>query len=284
MNMDKGYVIFVQAGEQKDYLSQAIALSQSIKIFNKINNVTLMTNCVLTSEQRKCFDSVIGIPGTDEAKTQDWKIQNRHKIYEASPYSETIVLDSDMLCLDSIDYWWNVLKNTDLYFTNEVKNYLGEKAKTNILYRKTFIKNNLPNIYCGMFYFKKTKYNNDFFAVLSEVMQNYKDYARKYCRDHIQQWCSLDVSTAITCKIMNHTNKITNSNLTFTHMKTRLQNWNVEENWLQDIPIAYDNKLNVKINNVVQKQLLHYVQDNFLTSELKEIIQNLWKEKTYNLA
>ena len=83
---------------------------------------------------------------------------------------------------------------------------------------------------------------------------------------------------------MKHTNKITNSNLTFTHMKTKLQNWNVEENWLQDIPIAYDNKLNVKINNVLQKQLLHYVQDNFLNSELKEIIQNLWKEKTYNLA
>ena len=74
--MNKGYLIFVQAGEQKDYLSQAIALSQSIKIFNKINNVTLMTNCVLTSEQRKYFDKIIGIPGTDEADTQDWKIQN----------------------------------------------------------------------------------------------------------------------------------------------------------------------------------------------------------------
>ena len=67
-------------------------------------------------------------------------------------------------------------------------------------------------------------------------------------------------------------------------MKTKLQNWNVEENWLQDIPVAYDNKLNLKINNVAQKQLLHYVQDNFLTKELKEIIQNLWKEKTYSLA
>ena len=30
-------------------------------------------------------------------------------------------------------------------------------------------------------------------------------------------------------------------------MKTKLQNWNVNENWLQDIPVAYDNKLNVKI-------------------------------------
>ena len=67
-------------------------------------------------------------------------------------------------------------------------------------------------------------------------------------------------------------------------MKSKFQNCNVNENWIQDIPVAYDNKLNIKINNVVQKQLLHYVQDNFLNSELKEIIQNLWKEKTYSLA
>lgn len=284
MNTTKGFLIFVQAGEQKDYLGQAVALSQSIKIFNKINSVTLMTNCVLTNEQRACFDKVVGIPGTDEASEQDWKIQNRHKIYQASPYKETIVLDSDMLCLDSIDYWWDILSNTDLYFTNHVKNFLGETPSTNILYRKTFLKNNLPNIYCGMFYFKRTPYNDKFFAVLSEVMQNYKKFARRYCREHIQKWCSLDVSTAITCKIIGHKNNIKNPKLTFTHMKTKLQNWNVDENWINEIPVAVDDNLNVKINNVTQKQLLHYVQDNFLNKDIKEIIQKLWKEKTYSLA
>lgn len=280
----KGYVIFVQASEQKDYLGQAVALAQSIKIYNTISDVSVITNCMLTDQQRECFDKVIKIPGDDEAKDQQWKIQNRHKIYQASPYGETIVLDSDMLCLDSIDYWWDILSNTDLYFTNHVKNFIGETPPTNMLYRKTFLKNNLPNIYCGMFYFKRTPYNDKFFAVLSEVMQNYKEYARKYCREHIQPWCSLDVSTAITCKIMGHKNNIKSPNLTFTHMKTKLQNWDVDENWLKEIPIAYDNNLNIKINNVKQKQLLHYVQDNFLNTDIKEIIENLWKEKTLNLA
>ena len=55
--------------------------------------------------------------------------------YIVVPYKETIVLDSDMLCLDSIDYWWDILSNTDLYFTNR-KNF-PEKL-TNMLYRKTF--------------------------------------------------------------------------------------------------------------------------------------------------
>ena len=123
MNTTRGYFIFVQASKQKDYLSQAIALAKSIKIFNEINNVSIMTNCVLTDAQRKCFDKVFDIPGNDEASAQDWKIQNRHKIYEASKYDETIVLDSDMLCLSSLDYWWNILAHTDLYFTNQVFEY-----------------------------------------------------------------------------------------------------------------------------------------------------------------
>ncbi len=284
MNTTRGYFIFVQASEQKDYLGQAVALAKSIKIFNEINNVSIMTNCVLTDAQRKCFDKVFDIPGNDEASEQDWKIQNRHKIYEASKYDETIVLDSDMLCLSSLDYWWNILAHTDLYFTNQVKNFMDETVVTHPLYRKTFIANDLPNIYCGMFYFKKTEYNNNFFALLSEVMQNYKKYSRMYCNEHKQQWCSLDVSTAITCKIMKFKNTITNKNLTFTHMKTRLQKWNVDENWIDEIPVAYDDNLQIKINNVVQKQLLHYVQDKFLNTELQQIIDRIWKEKTYSLA
>ena len=67
-------------------------------------------------------------------------------------------------------------------------------------------------------------------------------------------------------------------------MKTRLQKWNVDENWIDEIPVAYDDNLQIKINNVVQKQLLHYVQDKFLNTDLQQIIDRIWKEKTYSLA
>lgn len=278
MKPTKGFFIFVQHSSEKDYLSQAIALAKTIQIKNTINKVSIMTNCVLNEERRSCFDRIYNIPGVDEAESHSWKIHNRHKIYQTSPYDETIVLDSDMLCLDNIDHWWNILKNTDLHFTDSVKNFIGENMH-DTFYRKTFIKNNLPNVYCGMFYFKKNNFNNKFFSLLTHVMQNYEDYSIKHCRNHIQSWCSLDVSTAIVCKIMGIKNKVKHKELTFTHMKSKLQQWNVDEKWLKDIPIAYDQNLNIKINSVQQRGLLHYVQDNFLNKELKEIIDNLWKEK-----
>lgn len=279
MKTTKGYFVFVQASKQKDYLSQAVALAKSIQIHNSINKVSIMTNCVMTDEQKECFDRIYNIPGQDEAEKQDWKIQNRHKIYTTSPYDETIVLDSDMLCLDNIDYWWSILQHTDLYFTNSVRNFIGEQV-TNNFYRKTFVKNNLPNIYCGMFYFKKTIFNTKFFALLTHVMQNYDEFARQHCREHIQKWCSLDVATAITCKILSYKNTIYNKNLTFTHMKSKLQNWNVDENWMKEIPIAYDDNLNIKINSVSQNGLLHYVEDSFLNQDIKKTVDRLWKEKT----
>lgn len=283
MKTTKGYFVFVQASDKKDYLSQAIALAKSIQIHNTVNRVSIMTNCVMTEDQKQCFDRVYNIPGIDEAQSQDWKIQNRHKIYATSPYDETIVLDSDMLCLSNIDYWWKLLSQTDLYFTNSVCNFLGEEAHSDF-YRKTFVKNGLPNVYCGMFYFKKTEYNNKFFQLLSHVMQNYKEYALKYCGEHQQQWCSLDVATAIVCKILSFKNTIKHPDLTFTHMKSKLQNWNVDENWLIDIPVAHDNTLTVKINSVTQKRLLHYVQDAFLNCDIKQIVNKLWIEKTSTSA
>ena len=40
----------------------------------------------------------------DKAKDSDWKIENRYKAFELS-YDETIVLDSDVLVLDKIDWY-----------------------------------------------------------------------------------------------------------------------------------------------------------------------------------
>lgn len=283
MRDSRGFFIFVQHSEMKDYINQAVSLAKTIQLHNKINKVSIMTNCILTEEQKTCFDKIYNIPGIDEAESHKWKIHNRHKIYATSPYDETIVLDSDMLFLSNIDHWWDILHKTDLYFTDSVVNFLGETVN-DTFYRKTFVKNKLPNVYCGMFYFKKNNFNEKFFNLLTHVMHNYEEYAHRYCRAHIQSWCSLDVSTAIVCKMMGVKNKIKYKELTFTHMKSNLQNWNVEENWLKEIPVSFDEHLNIKINSVRQQGLLHYVQDNFLNQELQQLIDRLWKEKTSSLA
>ena len=100
------------------------------------------------------FDKIIKIPFEDHALNSDWKVQNRWKAYHATPYEQTILLDADMLILSDLNYVWKKLQDKNLYFTSQVKNFRGD-ILTDRVYRKTFIENELPNLYSGFCYFKK---------------------------------------------------------------------------------------------------------------------------------
>ena len=141
--MSKGIVILAQNSEGHDYIRMAYALALSIDLSQPIKTpVTLITNDPVPREYAKVFDKVLEIPWGDASESSRFKVENRWKIYHASPYDETIVMDTDMLVLQNIDIWWKFLSNYEMFFVNRVLNYRGEIANTSY-YRKTFIKNKL---------------------------------------------------------------------------------------------------------------------------------------------
>lgn len=76
-----------------------------------------------------------------------------------------MVFDVDMLVLEDLDIYWKQLQKNnvdhDILFTTQVVNYRNEVV-TNRYYRRTFDANDLPNLYSGMYYFKKQKQQNNF--------------------------------------------------------------------------------------------------------------------------
>ena len=63
-----------------------------------------------------------------------------------------------MLVLQDLENWWAFLKNYELFFVSNVRNFRNEIV-TSRHYRKTFDANNLPDLYSAIHYFKKwTKY------------------------------------------------------------------------------------------------------------------------------
>ena len=98
---------------------------------NKINQTCLITNNTVPHEYRHAFDHVVEIPWKDEAKDSKWKIENRWKIINASPFKESLVYDTDMLLLSSNDHWWNFFKNTDVSLTANVIDYKGRIIQNN---------------------------------------------------------------------------------------------------------------------------------------------------------
>lgn len=270
MNKSKGFCILAQNNNDTDYVRQAYALACSIHKFNENQNVCLITNDTVPEEYAYAFDTIVSIPWTDQAEGKDWKIENRWKVYHASPYEQTIVMDADMLVLQNIDHWWDYLETKDLYFTTDVRTYRNEPILDRY-YRKVFDSNNLPDLYSAFYYFKKGDVAKEFFNLVEIVMINWEHFYGTVAPVDYQKWCSVDVSCAIASKLLGNEKIITDrfSPISFVHMKPRVQYWHfIPKYWTDVLDCFLNDKYKLMIGNFSQNGLLHYVEDKFLNDKI----------------
>jgi len=78
-----------------------------------------------------------------------------------------------------------MLSNFDINFTTRVRNYRNEII-TSDFYRKVFTKNNLPTLYTGLFYFKKTNKVKQFFNFLRIIFENWEEFYKKIAQKILQ--------------------------------------------------------------------------------------------------
>lgn len=276
--MSKGILVLAQNTPSTNYVIQACLLAMSLKITNPDTDISVITDDKIDKKYRKLFDKIIPIPFHDDAKDSEWKIENRWKIYHASPYDQTIVMDTDMLVLQDITSWWNFLEKYNLFFTNNVYSYRGDIIK-NDYYRKTFTANNLPNIYVGFHYFKKTDFAKEFYSWMEIITQNWQLFYGKYAKEQYPGRPSMDVTAAITAKILDCESEITNKLVSFpsfTHMKPQIQGWNKPKSKWQDCVDTYISEdCSITIGNHLQKGIFHYTEDNFVTDTIIDRYRNL---------
>ena len=169
--MSKGYLWFAQNNSKTDYVELSIKLAQSIKKWNKHSNI-----CVVTDKQSK-FESehvdVVKILTKDDSETHDFKWANEHKAFSATPFTHTIKLESDMLWTTNTDWWWYHLWQHDLVFSVDCLNYKDQIVK-HTPYRNLFTRNNLPNIYNGLMYFRKSTWSQKFFNIAESITLNWQ--------------------------------------------------------------------------------------------------------------
>lgn len=274
--MSKGFCLIAQNNEKTNYVRQAYALALSLHKYNKGQKISLITNDEVPKKWQRPFDKIIPIPWTDDASDSDWKIQNRWKLYHASPYEETIALEADMLILNDITHWWDELAKRELFFVSNVRTYRDELV-TSRYYRKTFDANKLPNLYSALHYFKKGDKAKEFYNLLEIIVNNWQLFYGKFAPEEYQKWCSIDLSCALASKILGNETDITdlNSFVTFTHMKSHAQRWrDVPQNWTKVIGSYYRPDGTLLLGNFVQNRVLHYVEDDFLTDKLIEKLES----------
>jgi len=274
--VSKGFLVFAQNTDTVDYVRQAYALALSIKFSQpEINNVSLVTNSIVPDEYKSIFDQIIPIPWFKELENSPLQAENRWKLYYATPYDETIVLDSDMLVLADIGLWWDYCGNFDIKFCSKIRNYKLEAIIQDTYHRKTFISNNLPNHYFALHYFKKNQTSFEFYKVLEFVINNWE-----YCRGTFapldpQEWISMDLAVALASKIYGIEDDAL-SPLEFVHMKPAIQGWaTTPTSWRNFVNYVLNKKGEFVVGNIKQEKLFHYIDKNFVDDNLINRLEEL---------
>jgi hypothetical protein len=274
--VSKGFLVFAQNTDTVDYVRQAYALALSIKFSQpEINSVSLLTNSVVPEQYQTVFDQIIPIPWYDETVSSDLKAEHRWKLYHASPYTETIVLDADMLMLADISSWWEYCSNYDIKFCNKIKNYKNEEILQDTYHRKTFISNELNNPYYALHYFKQSDYAHDFYKLLEFVINNWE-----YCRGTFapldpQQWVSMDLAVALASKIYGIEDDV-QSPLEFVHMKPAIQGWSTTPvSWKNFVNYVLNKKGEFVVGNIKQEKLFHYIDKDSVDDKLINRLEEL---------
>ena len=266
MASKQGFFVVAQNSLDCDYIKQAYYLAKSIeRSQSTVKSISLMTNNTVPAEYVSAFDKIIKIPFEDHALNSEWKVQNRWKAYHATPYDETILLDADMLILSDLDYVWKKLENNNLYFTSQVKNFRGDILVDKV-YRKTFIENDLPNLYSGFCYFKKSSESLEFWKLVELITYNWEKFYGEFSPKNYQKFYSLDVTISIAAKFLGLEHCFDNNQIcSFTHMKSLIQGWNsVHPDWTKVAQVEIIDADTIYINQFKQAGVLHYVENSFL--------------------
>jgi hypothetical protein len=173
--MTRGVICMAQNNQSTDYIKLAYLQRLSLKLVDPDLPYALVTDQTsadtITEAQKSSFDHVIILP-VDWAQDQEWKQRNDWQLFQLSPFTQTIKVESDLLFTNSIAHWWRMLEHRDLVLSLGCRDYQG-RPNISRAYRKMFDVNNLPDIYSGLMYWRKSQTAATFFANCKQLYQNW---------------------------------------------------------------------------------------------------------------
>lgn len=281
----RGYLVIAQNTERHDYIRLAYALALSIKnTQSEVNQfaIAVPDGTAIPEKYKAVFDHVVIIPWGDHAKKSDWKIENKWKYLHMTPFEETVILDADMIFTSDISYWWDIMSEKDVWATTNVYTYRGDVI-TSEIYRKTFVDNNLPNVYTAFMYFKKTELTSDLFTMAEIIFNHWERFYYDFLVEGRPKFLSGDVSFALAMQILGIELECTGNTTSmpaFVHMKGKLQaeegTKNISEDWRENYPSYYMDDGRLKIGNFMQLLPFHYHIKGWMTDDIISSMEKLY--------
>lgn len=277
--LPNGYFMIANTTQETDYLKLAYVTALSIKLtqpegFNSVSVAVLHPKVVQNLRLPWVFDRVLKYEGPKGMSC-------RSRVYEFTPYKETVFLDSDLLFLNDVSHWWPHMQKHDLYVATRPMTFRGE-TMTNRYYRHVIDTNQLPDFYSGWLYFKQSRETTKFFRVL-EALTDYPKLWKDQLENYKFEEIPTDEACALTAKMLDIVEDMSNPAVPFprfTHMKSRSQELGADTyDWTESIPFFHDGQMNIKIGPYAQTDILHYTKKDLITDNMINKLENLVWDK-----
>jgi len=268
--MSFGYLIVVSDSDKHDYHQMAYLLALSIKRTQKAgyDNVALVTDSETAIEKFKnswVFDKV-----EFWNKKDYW--DGRSYMNKISPWKHTVCLDADMLMLRDTSHWIDFfVENCDLYIASKVLTYRNEVIQQDY-YRKGYKENNLPTLYSAYTFFKKESFvTHRFFELAQAITEKKDDFKNVFLEKYKPKEMGTDEIFSLAAHLLDLEDQISHQLMfpRFVHMKPKIQNINTPiGSWVRDIGFFNNSIDDYKIGSFQQYDMLHYVEKDFIMTEL----------------
>jgi hypothetical protein len=260
----QGFLTFAKNSADVDYLRLAYAQALNVKATQQYNKFAVVvdsaTNALVTDKHREVFDYVIvhDSKGPFDAEAAAFWL---------TPFKETIKLESDLLFTRSIDHWWTAFRLRDMVLSTGCRNYKQELSKVR-KYRQFNDKNDLPDVYNGLMYFRFTRTAKDFFTYAAQIFENWDEVKLHYA---LAEQASTDVVFAMAADLIGRELCTLPSMdfINFVHMKPAINEHAETENFLETFVTEFDQGM-IRVNNVNQYHPFHYHVKTFVTDEMIE--------------
>jgi len=216
------------------YVACATRLADSIREHHPEANITILTKDQLPEGDQGGF-------------ANDWQC------FRASPYRQTIKLEADMICAGPIDHWWTLFEQRDMVISQGCRDFYDRPGQSRV-YRRIFDRNNLPDVYNAITYWRRSETARDFFDLVRNIFEHWEQY--KTLLRFTDDTATTDVVYAMAAVIMGPERVTLPAGLgpTIVHMKQHMIG-TATDNWTQEL-VWERNPF--RIMTVAQWGLVHY--------------------------
>lgn len=280
--MSQGYVFFGidQYGESKN-IDCAYALSISLKMRDPERETCVVVHKFDNVPKRyeKGFDYIVELPyGRSEVDHHDFRI-DWWQIYYATPFEESIYLDTYSLAIDNLSSLWDVTQHEELLF-GVARDFRGDLHRNNHLFR-TQDNNQMIAFDTRMVYFSKGKKVSEFFKMADPVFKNWRTIYTDLLTNVKVPDFDVTLLVNVVAKLLGE--KIIYNDL-FDYTDATLKVWEPDEDevadsWTKYLNVWYADDGMLKLNNHRQTGIFYYDDPTFMNKNIISKLNDNFRKK-----